>query len=139
MEIRIIPMSNEDQEFIGKNIKEVQKDFFEESLVTKEKGWYYYAQSGLEAEENDLLLFQMNNSIIASAILDMVVNFPKPTSEGNYGAYVLKINTIKTFNPISKDELKEMINKFDSFNQTKQKFNSKEIDLKKLDERMKIK
>ena len=139
MEIRIIPMSNEDPEFIGKTIKEVQKDFFEGSLITEENGWYYYAQSGLEAEENDLLLFQMNNSIIASAILDMVVNFPKPTKEGNYGAYVLKTNTIKTFNPIDKEELKEIINGFDSFNQTKQKFDSRKVEMEKLNERMKIK
>ena len=139
MEIRIIPMSNDDATFVGKSIEEVQKDFFEGSLVTEEKGWYYYAQTGLEALEGDLLLFQMNNSTIASGTLDTVINFSKPTIDGNYGAYVLKVNTIKTFKPISKEELKEMIKKFDSFNQTKQKFNSKEVDLKKLNERMNTK
>ena len=136
MEIRIIPMSNDDLEFVGKNIEEIQKDFFKGSLIAKENGWYYYAKTGLDAKEGDLVLFEMNNGIIASAILERVLRFKKPTPEGNNGTFVLKTNTIKTFKPISKEELKEIITGFDSFNQTKQKFNLEEVNMEKLNEKM---
>ena len=136
MEIRLIPMSMEDTTFVGKNIEQIQTDFFKGSLITEEKGWYYYAKTGLDAKEGDLLLFQIQNSIIASATLDYVLKFKKPTSDGNCGTFVLKIDTIKTFKPISKDEMKEIIKGFNSFNQTKAKFNIKEVDMEKLNLRI---
>ena len=73
MHIRIIPMSMEDSTFVGKSIKEVQDDYFNDYLINVEKGWYFYAKSGLNANEGDLLLFQMSNSIIASATLYDVI------------------------------------------------------------------
>ena len=61
MNIRIILMSFEDLKFIGKDINYVQKQFFMKDLIEVSKGWYYYGKSGLDANEGDLLLFQMNN------------------------------------------------------------------------------
>ena len=98
--IRIIPMSSANPEFIGKDINEVQNDFFEGTLKKDNAtlSWYYYEKSGIDAEENDLVLFQMDNCIIASAILDNVIHFHENAADSNRGAYILKTNTIKTFN-----------------------------------------
>lgn len=137
MEVRIIPMSLCDEEFINMSIKDIQENFFKNTLINVSKGWYYYGEKGLDANEGDLLLFQMDNSIIASAKLDNIIRFLKPTIEGNTGALVLDCKSIKTFDPISKTELKEFIHQFNSFNQVKQRFNKEEVNIEGLNERMK--
>lgn len=139
MKIRIIPMSIYDVEFEGKNIKEIQEDYFINYLSKEGKGWYYFGQKGIEANTGDLLLFQMNNSIIACATLDDVIHFKKPTEECNYGALVVEENSIKIFKPIDKEELSQMIIGFIGFNQSKQKFNESDVKLELLMDRMKQK
>lgn len=136
MEIRIIPMSLNDEEFTDMNIKDVQEKFFMKNLIDVNKGWYYYGKNGLIAETGDLLLFQMENSIIASAVLEQVMKFKKATIEGNTGALVIDRKTIKVFNPISKDELKQYIPDFVAFNQTKGKYEIKEVNIEELYKRM---
>lgn len=136
MEIRIVPMSGDDQEFIGKTIEEIQNDYFLKDLIRVNKGWYYYAERGLVAEQGDILLFQMNNSIIAAAKLDNIVKFIKKTVDGCNGAYVVDCKTIKVFEPITKDELKEIIPKFEKFSQTKYAFQDNEIDIAALNRRI---
>lgn len=136
MNIRIIPMSFEDLEFIGKDINYVQRQFFMKDLIEVNKGWYYYGKSGLDANEGDLLLFQMNNSIIASAFLDDIIQFSKPTIDGNNGAYIINRKSLKIFKPIDKAELRKLIPTFTEFGRTKQKFREEEVELKLLNERM---
>ena len=136
MEIRIIPMSMDDPEFVGKTIEQVQNDFFMDSLPNKENGWYYYARVGLDAKSGDLLLFQMQNQIIATAVLDMVLKFGRPTDEGNHGTYVLYKDTIKTFKPISVEELKKYIKGFESFNQSKPRYSKDDVILEELEKRI---
>lgn len=136
MNIRIIPMSFEDLEFIGKDINYVQRQFFMKDLIEVNKGWYYYGKSGLDANEGDLLLFQMNNSIIASAFLDDIIQFSKPTIDGNNGAYIINRKSLKIFKPIDKAELHILIPTFTEFGRTKQKFREEEVELKLLNERM---
>ena len=136
MNIRIIPMSFEDPEFIGKDINYVQKQFFMKDLIEVSKGWYYYGKSGLDANEGDLLLFQMNNSIIASAFLDDIIQFSKPTIDGNNGACIINRKSLKIFKPIDKAELRKLIPTFTEFGRTKQKFREEEVELKLLNERM---
>lgn len=139
MEIRIIPMSLEDEEFVGKTVKQVQDDFFMNSLINIGKGWYYYAKSGLDAKEGTLLLFQMDNTLIASAILDQVITFRKTTEDGNKGTLVLKKETIKVFKPITKEEFAEITNNIvTSFSQVKQKISIEDINIDKLEKRMMI-
>ena len=58
--VRILPMSHEDPEFVGKTIEEIQKEYFCKTLI-QEKGWYYYREKGLESDIEDLVLFQMDN------------------------------------------------------------------------------
>ena len=137
MHVRIIPMSLYDETFVGKCIEEIQKDFFKDYLINVSKGWYYYGKSGLEANSGDLLLFQMNSQVIASAILEDVIQFTKPTIDGNTGALILDRRTIKVFPPIKKEELSLFIKKFISFNQVKQKFDVKDVDFPSLEKRMK--
>ena len=105
-------------------------------LIEVNKGWYYYGKSGLDANEGDLLLFQMNNSIIASAFLDDIIQFSKPTIDGNNGAYIINRKSLKIFKPIDKAELRKLIPTFTEFGRTKQKFREEEVELKLLNERM---
>ena len=138
MNIRIIPMSIYNSEFQGKTINQIQKEFFDDYLTYEGKGWYYYGRKGMEANKGDLLLFQMNNSIIASAKLNDIIRFKKPTIDGNFGVYILTKNTIKSFRPITKNELSKLICGFKTFNQTKQKFSISDVALKVLNARMSL-
>ena len=137
MNIRIVPMSMNEDIFIGKSIVEIQEEFFMDYLINEEKNWYGFAKSGLNASEGDLLLFQFDNKVIASAILDSVIRYKKETEYGANGAYVLKKGSIKVFKPIERDELKIYIPGFEAFNQAKQQF--KIEDITSLNERMMLK
>lgn len=92
----------------------------------------------MEANKGDLLLFQMKNSIIASAKLNDMIKFKKPTADGNLGAYILCKDTIKSFKPITKKELSKLIIGFKTFSQTKQKFYISDVSLKLLNARMSL-
>ena len=138
MSVRIIPMSIYNSEFEGKTINQIQKEFFDDYLTYEGKGWYYYGRKGMEANKGDLLLFQMKNSIIASAKLNDIIRFKKPTIDGNLGVYILSKNTIKSFRPITKNELSKLICGFKNFNQTKQKFSISAVALKVLNARMSL-
>lgn len=122
LKVRIIPMPFEDAEFIGKVINYVQIQFFMKDLIEVEKGWYYYGKNGLDAQTCDLLLFQMDNTIIASAVLNDIILFSKLTIEGNNGAYVVNKQSVKIFKPIDKNELQKIIKSFKHFSHTMQKF-----------------
>lgn len=89
MNIRIMPMSFLDFEFIGKDINYAQEHFFMKDLIEVNKGWYYYGKSGLDANEGNLLLFQMNNSVIVSAFLDGIIQFIKSTIDGKMALTLL--------------------------------------------------
>ena len=72
--VRILPMSHlDDQDFKDMTMEEVQKQFFMKDLqVVREfdgqvlpKGTYLFKTAGLNSEEGDLILFQMDAMIIA--------------------------------------------------------------------------
>jgi hypothetical protein len=138
MKIRILPMSFNNEEFVGKTIEEVQLDYFGESLVKDNKYWYNYSKQGLTAKEGDLLLFQMDNRIIASGIYSDILRFKKTDEYGNHGAIKLKKDSIRIFKPITKDELSTIISGFKSFRQVKYIFNIINVDMDKLESRMNI-
>ena len=133
-QIRIIPMSKSEEDFVGKDIEYIQKHFFCRTLIERQ-GWYLYKQKGIVAEEGELLLFQFDNSIIASAELIKSERFARVMDE-NRGSYWLKCSTIKIFDPISPIELRSIIPSFNAFNETKPFFYEYEVDLKKLENRM---
>lgn len=137
MEVRILPMSHKDEEFIGKSIEEIQNDYFLKSLINEYKGYYEYQVSGIEAKEGDLILFQMDNQIIASALYLDILRYKVRSKEGNKGAYKFDTKSIKTFTPITKEELHKLIPEFESFNQVKQQFDIRGFDYGKLFERIK--
>ena len=142
--IIIEPMVLDNDEFIGKSIKEVQIDYFAKDLIHKYEYKYCYETKGISKDRNDfntLILFQMNSSIIASAILKAVMTFPKeyklshPEYRENNGCYILEENSVLIFNPILKEELKGIIKGFKDFNRRKI-YRRFEVDIEKLDKRI---
>ena len=123
--IRIMPMAKDEEE----TIEHVQKEYFEDRLPNKEHGWFDYYNSGLDAIENDLILFQYDNSIIASALFSHVIPYQKENYKFK-GTIVLKKDSIKTFKPISVDDLKQFLD-IKRLSQTK--FGFKKEDVKSLD------
>lgn len=138
MYLRILPMSNLDKEFVGKTISEIQQDFFENHLKINEE--YLYQKNGLDAEDGDIVLFQMESQIIAMAKIKSIISFEEPTKEdGNYGAIMFRGNTVKTFKPINAEELQKYIPTFKKFSQVKYRFKLGEVKLNELLDRMEIK
>ena len=132
--VRILPMSHEDPEFVGKTIEEVQRGFFEGTLK-EECGVYRCLTSGLTAEDGNLVLFQMDNQIIASAIFER--NIPNPNPVDGYKRHLwFYVDTIKTFNLITKDELKEYIPELKKLSEVKYVFKLTDEQYNKLIERM---
>ena len=115
--VRILPMNGE-LEFPGKTIEEIQKDFFMKELIER-KGVYGYRTKGMESEYGDLVLFQMDNQIIASALFERCVQYPVQTDPNHKGDYWFDPDTIKVFKPISLDELKDYIDELKRFGDVK--------------------
>ncbi len=129
-------MSSSNETFIGKTIETIQKDYFKDYLINVSKGWYYYGKKGLEGSAGDLLLFQIDSQVIASAKLEDIIHFSKPTIDGCTGALIIDRKTIKIFNTISKNELSKYISGFKDFNQSKQKFEISDVNMNELMKRM---
>lgn len=120
VEIKIILMNHQDDKFMGKNIKEIQDDYFENYL--KNESYFDCKNRNLNILDGDMLLFQMDNQIIASAIYSLV-------DKCN-----IKKKTIKTFKPIEINELKEYI--IDSPEEIKREYKVSNIKFYELTERM---
>lgn len=120
--IRILPM-NSTVEFENRTIEEVQDKFFRETLL-KRSGKYYFRKSSMVAPPLTFVLFQYENSIIASATLNKVEKFESPIEEEYLGAYHFDVANIKVFQPITSDEMRQIIPTFKGFSQTKQKIDS---------------
>ena len=133
--VRILPMNHENETFVGKTIEEVQKGFFCKTLI-ENKGWYYYGVSGLKAEAGDLVLFQMDNQIIASALYKE--QLPVYGDKDSNGAILFYCYSIKIFKPIFGDELVNYIKEFKRFGDTKYLFTLDEDDYQKLLDRLSI-
>jgi len=126
-EIRILPMSAI-YEFPNKTIEEIQNEFFLNELVNKRKGKYLFRSSGMNATKGALVLFQIDNKVIASANLVQVKKYKEPVDDVYKGAYYFDINTIKVFEPIVAKELSEIDENFVAFSQSKQKLDSSKQD-----------
>lgn len=82
----------------------------------------------MNASKDTLVLFQINNKLIASANLESVEKFDEEV-EGLYkGAYFFDIDSIKVFDPINARELAEIDKSFKSFSQVKQRIDSSKYD-----------
>ena len=133
--VRILPMNHQEEDFVGKTIEEIQKEFFCKTML-EEKGWYNFRTSGLVAEDGDLVLFQMDSQIIASAAFKDCFH----TAGDNEwrGSLVFHCNSIKIFKPISSNELKEYIPDFVRFNDCKPSLELTDEQYNKLIERINI-
>lgn len=114
-QIRILPTSADDFDFED---EEAMKNFFTNKLPSN--GKFHFFKNNVADPEGTLILFQYNNSIVASGIMEDRID----TMEDGYNGYYLfnknSINLLTRF--ISKDELKDADVGFDRFGNT-----SKEI------------
>lgn len=121
MKVRLIPMNHE-KEFKNRSIEDIQNKFFigeEMPLSAKGNCRCYNDTYGLnDVDEGDLLLFQMDSTVIASAVLySGITNI---SNEPGYRAsYLLKKESIKVFKPITFDELNTHCTDFNRFGQGK--------------------
>jgi len=107
------------EEFGGQTAKDVQFEFFLTDLPSRECGRYYFRTAGLNAEPGTMVLFQYDNAIIASAVLERCERFKEP--EGPYhGALNFSIESIRVFEPVGPDLLRNLWpEKFEKFSNAK--------------------
>ena len=117
-QIRILPTSSDDFDFED---EEAMKNFFTNKLPSE--GKFHFFKNNMAEPEGTLILFQYNNSIVASGIMEDRID----TMEKGYnGYYTFKKNSINLLTrPISKDELKDADVGFERFDNT-----AKEIKMK---------
>ena len=108
-------MSKNEETFNGMTIEEVQEKFFKDILINEcENKYYFSGLKGINIKYEDILLFQYDNHIIASAI---VIDYDKRNR-----CIILKEDSVKTFDSIDKIELKSFIPSFKKFCQMKLKY-----------------
>ncbi|MFI3171785.1 MAG: HNH endonuclease [Eubacteriales bacterium] len=112
--IRILPMSAT-LEFTTMTISDLQEHFFHNELI-KNNGIYHFRSKSMSTTDYTYVLFQFKNSIVASARLLSKEKYDLP-KDSYAGHYIFDINTIKTFEPITSDEIKHLDNNFKGFSQ----------------------
>lgn len=121
-QVRILPM-NQEEEFPDQTIKSVQDDFFMKNLISA-SGIYNYRNHGFDTPKGTLVLFQFNNCIIASAILNKVERFSTIKDNRYKGCFTFDVETIKVFEPILTTELHSIDENFNRFSQSKKYIDS---------------
>jgi len=117
-EVRLLPMSTE--EFDGRSVDELQKEFFVDDLPTRPKGQYRYYTYGLRATAGSIVLFQYRGVVVASAVFEGRERFPKAKKKGYQGALHFDTESIRVFDPVGADIMKQIWPKFRRFSQAKQ-------------------
>ncbi|MFV0439790.1 MAG: hypothetical protein ACK5LV_00645 [Lachnospirales bacterium] len=107
-------------EFPNTSREDLQKNFFIGKLINERNGKYFFRTSGMKASKDALILFQFDNSVIASANLLKIEKFDEPVNKIYSGAYYFDAQTIKVFEPILKEEIMEIDQNFKKFSQAKQ-------------------
>jgi hypothetical protein len=112
--IRILPMDRVGK-FDDMDIEDVQKGFFLSDLSYESNGKYMYGDRGIDAPEGTIILFQYDNSIIASAKFIKAEKFLQPVYDEAYGvykgAYYFDPASIVVFDPISSNEIESVWSK----------------------------
>jgi predicted HNH restriction endonuclease len=116
--IRILPMSKS-VEFSQMDVTELQHKYFVADLYYRKDCAYLFRSSGMNAEEDTLILFQCEGTIIAQAILKKVEKYLEKKDGIYAGAYLLKKETIAIFDPINSNEMKKIWPDFNGFRQQK--------------------
>ena len=113
--IRILPMSDKDPEFTGKNIEDLQQ-WFRNQLPYRN----YNFKTGMNAVRGTLVLFQYKAHIIASAILDEKVMYKELKDGGYRGYYRFIPSSIAIFNPLNYLDMEQVWNGFIGFKNSQQ-------------------
>ena len=110
-QIRILPTSSDDFDFED---EEAMKNFFTNKLPSE--GKFHFYKNNIANPEGTLILFQYDNAIVASGIMEDRID----TMEMGYnGYYIFNKNSINLLDtPISADELKERGIEFKKFGNT---------------------
>ena len=114
-QIRILPTSSDDFDFED---EEAMKNFFTNKLPSD--GKFHFYKNNVADPEGTLILFQYNNSIVASGIME---DRNDTMEKGYNGYYIFNKNSINLLDtPITKDELIDADVGFEGFgNTTKEK------------------
>ena len=116
-QIRILPTSSDDFDFED---EEAMKNFFTNKLPSD--GKFHFYKNNVADPEGTLILFQYNNSIVASGIMEDSI---ETMEKGYNGYYRFKKDSIHLLDtPITKDELIDADVGFERFGNT-----TKEIDM----------
>jgi hypothetical protein len=113
--IRILPMSEQDPEFIGFSIEDMQEWF---STVLPKR--VYQFKTGMNTELGTIVLFQYKGHIVALATLADKILYKKKLIDGYKGCYVFEPYSIATFLPVTALEMKGIWPDFKGFNQSQQ-------------------
>lgn len=122
-EIRLLPMSSK-YEFPDMDYKAIQESFFLNTLIHEKDGYYNFRSTGINTPSGTLILFQIDNAVIASAKLIRITKHEKPVNGIYNGAYVFDTNSIRVFEPITSEEIRRIDPNFNKFTQSKQKLDS---------------
>ena len=123
-EIRILPMSRV-EEFTYEEyetIHEIQEKYFLGELIDR-NGLYYFRERGLLSPIGSLVLFQIEASIIASAILSGYEKYDEPYDDLYWGALIFDVNSIEVFEPIEAEEIYDIDETFTGFSHKKHRWN----------------
>jgi len=105
--VRILPMSTDEPEFVGKTHEEVQSQFFLSDLPSGQEGRYFYRTKGLDAEPGTVVLFQYKKRIIASAVFKGREKFDEPKDQC-HGALRFDVDSIRVFDPVGAEVLGDL-------------------------------
>jgi len=126
-EIRLLPMSSK-YEFPDMDYKAIQDSFFLNTLIHVKDGHYNFRSSGINTPSGTLILFQIDNAVIASAMLVKIIKHDKPIDGIYNGAYVFDTNSIRVFESITSEEIRRIDPNFNKFTQSKQKLDSNKFE-----------
>ena len=119
--VRILPMSDQADGFLGRSIEDVQSGLFLRDLPAC-GGRYRYPSSGLNAEPGTIVLFQYRARIIASGVFLRDEKFERKI-HGYGGALHFDVATLRTFDPVDADAMRKAWPSFRAFGHVKQYLN----------------
>jgi hypothetical protein len=119
--VRIWPMSDQLEGFVGRSIEDVQAGCFLRDLPAC-KGCYRYPKAGLNAPPGTVVLFQYRARIIASAVFLRDEKYDQPV-DGCGGAIYLDVASIRTFDPLDVEAMRKAWPSSTRFGHVKQYLN----------------
>jgi hypothetical protein len=119
--VRIVPMSDKAEGFVGRGIEDVQRDLFLREMPDCD-GLYHYRALGLNAAPGTVVLFQYRARIIASGVFLRDEKFQRPI-DGYGGALHFEVATLRTFDPLDVEAMRKIWPGFRAFGHVKQYLN----------------